>query len=426
MFLQADNTSCILLNDQLVDVAMATIIKPKDRIMHNKQMPEGTLRVSMSRCLPGHEHMVPPYPPDEDMLLGECKCWLMMWPKSQIRLDLSTPKTTPFGPTHGKTSAPLPPSVLVQSRPEVGGPTVMVAAGAEAANEEDNEDHDQYFNMGADIGNGHQDDSPYHGPDTEMHDPLEEERPVECKKSLFVDSQETPQDVFNQMCKESLLAMLSPPQKDQPIKPATMLSPNTLGATLYEAIKGQPKKARKRTKNGGAASSSQPAPKTIRVQDRIPTDARPYHISGQPILPPDVLKRVTGDLRSLHDAVLSTEKRLLSMQDPPYPLFAVKVPHGLGFVEKSPGDVFFLRFDDIYNMFHMKGLHWTLFRLFALQLAYMVAKEQIPNIAVADPYYMRQIVLDCPSGRKFMMEYLQSFMVENKDKEIMLVPCSLK
>src|SRR5664279_1620264 len=122
MFSQDDNTPCILLNDQLVDVAKVVLVKPKDRIMHGKQMPDGVLRVTMSRSLPGHEDMVPPYQPNEEespnMVLGECKGWLMMWPKSQIRLDLAAPQITPFGPTdpiHGKTTTPVPPYVLGQS-----------------------------------------------------------------------------------------------------------------------------------------------------------------------------------------------------------------------------------------------------------------------------------------------------------------------
>lgn len=39
---------------------------------------------------------------------------------------------------------------------------------------------------------------------------------------------------------------------------------------------------------------------------------------------------------------------------------------------------------------------------------------------------MCQVFLDTPTGRKSMREYLQSFMVRNKNKKIMLVHCSLK
>jgi hypothetical protein len=64
------------------------------------------------------------------------------------------------------------------------------------------------------------------------------------------------------------------------------------------------------------------------------------------------------------------------MKDPAYPIFTVKVPEGLGFVEEHPTDVLFLRFDDIFNMFHMKRLHPTMVRLFALNMAHHVMKEK--------------------------------------------------
>ena len=71
------------------------------------------------------------------------------------------------------------------------------------------EDVEQYINTGAAIAMSQQDESPFHGLDTEMHDPQEEkekdERPIECKKSLFMDSQETPKEMsYQQQCGEAL------------------------------------------------------------------------------------------------------------------------------------------------------------------------------------------------------------------------------
>lgn len=79
---------------------------------------------------------------------------------------------------------------------------------------------------------------------------------------------------------------------------------------------------------------------------------------------------------------------LLRSNDLVYPLYAVKVPKGLGFVDISAADIFFLRFDYIFEMYHMRRLDFTSVRLFALHLSYVVRKEQILAIAVVDPYFM--------------------------------------
>ncbi|MBI0385500.1 hypothetical protein JBE27_56830, partial [Streptomyces albiflaviniger] len=135
-----------------------------------------------------------------------------------------------------------------------------------------------------------------------------------------------------------------------------------------------------------------------------------------PILPPELLKTLTGDMRSLHDRILTVEKHLLGMTSPTYPVFVAKVPKGMGFVDKSPGDVFFLRFDDIFNMFHLKRLHPTLVRLVALSMAYQVMKEDTPTIAIMDPYYMLESNLRTPQDRLIVTQYIEDFLVANKQK----------
>ena len=57
---------------------------------------------------------------------------------------------------------------------------------------------------------------------------------------------------------------------------------------------------------------------------------------GEPILPPHVVQNMTGDMRSVHDTVLHVEKELLKMKSPTYPVHVVKVPKGMGFVDKKP------------------------------------------------------------------------------------------
>jgi hypothetical protein len=58
------------------------------------------------------------------------------------------------------------------------------------------------------------------------------------------------------------------------------------------------------------------------------------------------------------------------MASPTYPLFVAKVSEGIGFVHKHPADVFFLRIEDIFSIFHMNRLHENMVRLFALSEAY--------------------------------------------------------
>ena len=94
----------------------------------------------------------------------------------------------------------------------------------------------------------------------------------------------------------------------------------------------------------------------------------------------------------------------------------------MGFFDKAPGDVFFLRFEHIFNMFHMKRLDVSLVRLFALHLAYVVSREKISKIVVADPYYMCESNLLDRESRRVATEYIEEFMVANKHKEIILLP----
>ena len=71
----------------------------------------------------------------------------------------------------------------------------------------------------------------------------------------------------------------------------------------------------------------------------------------------------------------------------------------------------------------MRRLDFTFVRLYALYLNYLVKKEELSHIAVADPYYMsesflKQGVLE----RTAVEEYITKFMLDNKDKEMILLP----
>jgi hypothetical protein len=142
-------------------------------------------------------------------------------------------------------------------------------------------------------------------------------------------------------------------------------------------VERAPKKHhRKRPNKKGGPSGSQPAPKTIQIsQDRIPSRWRTCHVAGEPMISPEMLQALTGYSKDLHELVLSTEQRLLASKEKTYPVFTAKVPEGLAFVDKSPGDLLFVRFDELFDMYHMRWLYPSLVRLFAVYQAYMITKE---------------------------------------------------
>ena len=65
-------------------------------------------------------------------------------------------------------------------------------------------------------------------------------------------------------------------------------------------------------------------------------------MAGRAMLPPNMLNAATGAMRSLHDSVLSLEKRRLREKDGAYPVFVAKVPEGKGFVDGDIGGTIIL------------------------------------------------------------------------------------
>src|SRR3954469_21481396 len=185
------------------------------------------------------------------------------------------------------------------------------------------------------------------------------------------------------------------------------------------------KHSKRGKKGGNAASMSQP-PLVTRVNDSLPVcDAPVLHIAGRPMLPANALKGLTPEIRRLHDHVLSMELNLLRAPTGTagYPLYAAKVPSGLDFNHISPADLIFLRFYYIFEMLHMRRVDFTFVRLYALHLNYLVKKEELSQIAVADPYYMSESFLNLGDEEcKGVEKYITKFMLDNKDKEIILVP----
>ena len=121
------------------------------------------------------------------------------------------------------------------------------------------------------------------------------------------------------------------------------------------------------------------------------------------------------------------EKGLIASKDPGYPLYVVNIPQQLSYVDFFPADKFFLRFDYIFDMFHVKKLDFTFVRLYALHMNYIIGVEQISHICVADPYYMHEGFLGvCANHREYARDYIVSFMLTNKDKgrfSCLIIPC---
>ena len=102
--LQADETPCTILytiGDQKVDVGKATIMKPKEPLFHSRPIPPNVFKVSVASVKPGHDNLPPPtlLVDDEETprRLGDCcNGWVLLWPKSLLRLEAagSTPTST--------------------------------------------------------------------------------------------------------------------------------------------------------------------------------------------------------------------------------------------------------------------------------------------------------------------------------------------
>ncbi|KAK1662795.1 hypothetical protein QYE76_050954 [Lolium multiflorum] len=248
------------------------------------------------------------------------------------------------------------------------------------------------------------------------------------------------------------LSQDTPPEAGNPaqVKPATVFSPNTLRKTIIgEPPKstpatseappapeappsatptppiGQVTKARKRRPKKGA-SSSQPAPKRIRADDMVPPtpDGLPRcHEAGKPILPPDMEHLASGPMLPLQNTINYLESVLLKEKDPNYPAFSVKVPSDQNFVNEDPADIFFIAFEDVFNLFHSKRLDYNLVRLYAINLQMKINRERPRHIAVADPYYMRDSQLqDGSRTRTKAVRYLQNFMLMYKESNTILLP----
>ena len=146
------------------------------------------------------------------------------------------------------------------------------------------------------------------------------------------------------------------------------------------------------------------------------------HHLGKSILPADCVEKLRGHLLDLHEVVVVIETKLLEQPTPTYPLFIAKVPDRLGFVREDGANLLFVRFDDIFRMFHMLPLHPSMVRLVALHMAYQIKMEDTPEIVVVDPYYLQEMFVNNPEGGKNATRYLKNLFLDNVHKLTYLLP----
>ena len=205
-----------------------------------------------------------------------------------------------------------------------------------------------------------------------------------------------------------------------------MATGEQLASPAVEDPAGKIKRPRKRN-NNKAKAASQPAQARIRFNDKLVPPRMDgltrMHEAGRPILAPELQNIADGEMLSLQHGIKLLEGLLLKDTDPNYPVFTVKVPKDVDFVTDGPAELFFIAYEDIFKLFHAQRLDYNLVRLFALNLAMKIKRENAPFIAVADPYYMRdsQLVEGSITRSKAKL-YLQKFFLDNKRKDTMLLP----
>ena len=98
------------------------------------------------------------------------------------------------------------------------------------------------------------------------------------------------------------------------------------------------------------------------------------------------------------------------------------VPEGLDFVDTPPADKFYVRFDEIFNLFHLRMLYPSLLCISVLHQAYLAKADPNINVAVGDPYLMHSGTLRTPAGRYDMKEYITTLMLATRESDSLLLP----
>jgi hypothetical protein len=150
------------------------------------------------------------------------------------------------------------------------------------------------------------------------------------------------------------------------------------------------------------------------------------HEAGIPIMTDEQVANASGAMVNLMHGILFLEEGLLKETNPSYTIFTVKVPVDVGFIDDHPADIFFISYEDVFKLFNAKRLDYNLVRLYALQWAMKLNREQNHGVVIADPYFMCEGMLFNLANRSRAKEYLQKFLVDNKSKKDILLPYFLE
>jgi hypothetical protein len=118
------------------------------------------------------------------------------------------------------------------------------------------------------------------------------------------------------------------------------------------------------------------------------------------------IAHASGAMVNLMHGILFLEEGLLKETNPSYPIFTVKVPADVGFVDDHPADIFFISYEDVFKLFNAKRLDYNLVHLDTHQREMKVNREENLGVMIADPYFMREGMLLNPANHSRAKEYL--------------------
>ena len=162
--LQADETPCTILytiGEQKVDVGKGTIMEPKEPLFHSRSIPPNVFKVSVASVKPGHENLPPLILVGDDdetpRRLGDCcNGWVLLGPKSLLRLEAAGSTPTSTQPQQGM-NINTPPTQLASGvglgdsgRGKEEAP--LVADDVAMDEDEDDDGAEQYVYTGASSG----------------------------------------------------------------------------------------------------------------------------------------------------------------------------------------------------------------------------------------------------------------------------------
>ena len=457
------------VGDELKEVATGLILKTGSELMHHAPVDKGFMKVKVVTVPKVYHNMDPPVQPqgaDEHVVLGKCPEWVSLWPKTQIRLGGGIidegPRRNTGATSKFRRDAPIRPpkkpaavatttnrqkQLLVGSQPQpvqLGSePQPVQLAGNASAPQRiggNDDDDDDDLDVGGFLNTGAEDADGFM-------------RPVDLEPPFRAHADQPARlNAVTQRLDFQGLSQETPPAAGVAAqdKPATgVFSPGTIAKSVAEGLRGQPwnNKPRrppkkmpkgasasqppKMPKGSKGASASQPTPMIIQGrEDTIPPppdkSAHMVHEAGKPIVPPEMTHLATPAMISLSASISMLEGFLLKDRDPNYPAFTVQVPKeegGLVVVGEHPADLFLVAYEDVFNLFNQQRLNYNLVRLYALNEAMTIHRDNLSHVAVADPYYMRDSQLVQGSvTRTSAVEYLERFMLQNQQKNCLLVP----